>query len=1467
MYCEHFGLTLPPFNNTPDPRFFFNTPDHEEALASLQYAVEQRKGFVLVTGEVGSGKTLISRMLLARLNRHVRTAVITNTRLSAMDLLVAICREFEVEVREGASHSDLSHALQEFLLEQYSRDRLAVVILDEAQNLPMDSLEELRMLGNLEADDAKLLQVVILGQPELQEAFRHPSLRQTYQRIFRTFHLKALSAELTAGYIAHRLAVAGLREPGSVFLKGAVQAIYRHSEGIPRLINQICDNAMIAAYGETAGHIGADLIEEVIEQMMALNATRDQTRPASELVRATIGVSADGSGPGTNRDATLHELIARIAAMEDTLRRAGRTPDEPADTHADIGESTALIRSLVDRCSGLESELAALKSWRATAGECPADSEQVRRMHEDTATQLHAVSRWASDAQRELQQLLQRAEKAAGSIESRALVSVNEADRQTAQLAARAQKTLADVEAFTQSHQTRLNQVLTQSRTEIDAVRELRTQASDLYRKITVSHEESERRIRQVVQDATGALGRMQNQGDQFLTEARQQAESLQGQLRAMIDETRVKGDASVHRAAELLAQQHKEFDSARQHIDEFTANLAQRSAALDREAGDATEALKRQGHAAVEAIHAIRHRIEARADQVNKHTEEFAREIETRVETSKEKLDKLMRTAEDEVHQSCQSLKTARERVLSEAEQSRSQASLLLSQTQSLLNDTRDQCNQILGELRVRSEAQRVEFDRLWKTSEEEGSRTLSALNEALQRSRQSADQSRAELEAVIRKVGSELFNARSSLEGRLREHKSDLAKLSADADSLGANFRDRFEQTRHHLDGMLSRHRAETAARIGRISEESDAALSEAETAARRRVAGLNDELLGMAKGAERIGADLRNAIDQAERNADGCLARFDAATNGVQEELAAIIEANRMALREGRTQMTALTQQAKETVEKLQGESKTIVGSATSDTGRIARALAETIERAQHRADELGQRTGQLASSLETHLATTRRQVEESIAEADRVSLDLRRQGKSALSEVRECLTQMNERADVVRRELALMGEDIRTASASGVEQLERTGERVANHIDSMRESARADADAQHKRLAGLKQQVELSAEKMRQNAAALLDQVQTGTASLRQHADELLLQAQSGAEKLSESAAQILVQAQTTSDRLREQAETMLHKAETTVGQVRGEVQSLKTQLVADRETIEEQTTGARRELAEARSEAASIVTQASDISRQTQAEAEAMLRRAEDIQKKSESLLAMPRELIAEAQRQATAITQLSKKVATVVKQLAAQGGKAQAQKDLLDEVGEETDRKLSELRSHTERVGQLVGIIRQLYGAMDARIERLRGRLTQADDLFRTVPRELESLRSVLNDGDGDGLAVVAAASRGKARTGQIPRDALSQTEGLTTQPRRSAGGVITATASSAKAGTAVAEPRNAVPSAPGRRPATSAKTASTLGEIVQRNQKLNDWLNQMLAADIANAGTQQNPKNADAKKPNGRKP
>ncbi len=281
MYADFFGFRELPFNNTPDPRFFYSTPDHEEALASLIYAVTERKGFVLLTGEVGAGKTLVTRMMLRHFGCQIAFANINHAVASADDLMESICTELELPVDPRAGETQLVRTLHDYLLNQFAQNIPVVLLLDEAQNLPVEGFERLRMIGNLESDDAKLLQIAIVGQPELQRLFVTPELRQLRQRVFRSFHLPALSCDATEGYILHRLTVAcgdaeSLPE-NEIFTEDAVEAIYRAARGLPRVINTICDNALLSAYSGDLKTIDGAFIDSVVEQMMLV--VEDHSRP------------------------------------------------------------------------------------------------------------------------------------------------------------------------------------------------------------------------------------------------------------------------------------------------------------------------------------------------------------------------------------------------------------------------------------------------------------------------------------------------------------------------------------------------------------------------------------------------------------------------------------------------------------------------------------------------------------------------------------------------------------------------------------------------------------------------------------------------------------------------------------------------------------------------------------------------------------------------------------------------------------------------------------------------------------------------------------------------------------------------------------------------------------------------------------------------------------------------------------
>lgn len=247
MYAPYFHLSEPPFSIAPNPRYLYPSPQHQEALAHLLYGIGVGGGFVVLTGEVGTGKTTLCRCLLDQLPEDVDLALIFNPRLSPRELLASICDELHIAYPENrANLKQLIDLLNRHLLEVHARGRRTIVLIDEAQNLSFEVLEQIRLLTNLETNQAKLLQIILVGQPELGFLLARPNLRQLSQRICARFHLRPLNFRETAAYIRHRLAVSGGED--SLFSRPAIGEIYRRSGGIPRVINLICDRALLGAY-------------------------------------------------------------------------------------------------------------------------------------------------------------------------------------------------------------------------------------------------------------------------------------------------------------------------------------------------------------------------------------------------------------------------------------------------------------------------------------------------------------------------------------------------------------------------------------------------------------------------------------------------------------------------------------------------------------------------------------------------------------------------------------------------------------------------------------------------------------------------------------------------------------------------------------------------------------------------------------------------------------------------------------------------------------------------------------------------------------------------------------------------------------------------------------------------------------------------------------------------------------------
>lgn len=327
MYTEFFGLREKPFELLPNPKFLFLSKGHKKALSYLEYGIQERVGFTLLTGEVGSGKTTLLRNLLKELGERTTLSMVFNTRVDARQLLALINEDFGLAV-EGKDKVTLLRELNDFLVEENSNGRRPIVIIDEAQNLNAEALEEIRLLSNLEFDSFKMLQIVLVGQPELKELLARPELRQLRQRISVSCHLGPLDREETEAYIFHRLEVAGNR--AAVELSEEVlDGIYAFTTGGPRQINVICDFMLLAAFVESNRELTPDLLAEARKELSLL-APEKEPPPAPENNKKLSASSdlddisrqlvdfVDPQGKDSN---PLADFSRRLSALEDGLQK------------------------------------------------------------------------------------------------------------------------------------------------------------------------------------------------------------------------------------------------------------------------------------------------------------------------------------------------------------------------------------------------------------------------------------------------------------------------------------------------------------------------------------------------------------------------------------------------------------------------------------------------------------------------------------------------------------------------------------------------------------------------------------------------------------------------------------------------------------------------------------------------------------------------------------------------------------------------------------------------------------------------------------------------------------------------------------------------------------------------------------------------------------------------------------------
>ena len=387
MYAAYFGLKHEPFSIAPDPRYLFMSERHREALAHLVYGVGGGGGFVLLSGEIGTGKTTVCRLFLEQIPANCNVAYIFNPKLTVTELLQSVCDEFHITVQQkGASAptvKDYLDPLNEFLLQAHAAGRNNVLIIDEAQNLSAEVLEQLRLLTNLETRERKLLQIILIGQPELRSMLARPELEQLEQRVIARFHLDALTAEETEEYIEHRLQVAGLERP-SPFEPRALRRIHQLSRGVPRRINLLCDRALLGAFANSRATVDGATVDKAAAEVFGSPVAVPSARRRTAAVLGLGLVAGAGLFAAVNH-VVQEESAPGVAAKPEAVAAAQPQPSASAARPSPRAQNVVAATPALLRDSQ--------QAWRELAGAwkaAPVEGEACKALQKQ---QLHCFSR------------------------------------------------------------------------------------------------------------------------------------------------------------------------------------------------------------------------------------------------------------------------------------------------------------------------------------------------------------------------------------------------------------------------------------------------------------------------------------------------------------------------------------------------------------------------------------------------------------------------------------------------------------------------------------------------------------------------------------------------------------------------------------------------------------------------------------------------------------------------------------------------------------------------------------------------------------------------------------------------------------------------------------------------------------------------------------------------------------------
>ncbi|MBI5142843.1 MAG: AAA family ATPase [Nitrospirae bacterium] len=371
MYTDFFGLETKPFELVPNPDFLFQSRTHRRALLYLDYGIREKSGFILLTGEIGTGKTTLVRNLIRNVGRNITLAKVFNTRVTSDQLIAMINDDYGLDI-SGRDKTAMLRDLYNFLIAQYAAGYQTALIIDEAQNLDGNLLEEIRLLSNLETDNAKLIQIILVGQPELRRTLAHPRLRQLRQRISISANIMPLSRQEEEKYIFHRLEIAGNRN-AVTFAPGVLDYIHRSSRGTPRITNRICDFLLLTAFTERTKDITIDIAEEVIGELdIETVCWRDET-PWQTSSESTV-----------DKDFLIKQLYDRTSKLEDEIGAINRGRGASRGNASDVSRIPEETRNDNHSVVDSDRDVSSRYSEPVTAGKSPVE-DKMRRFEEEMA--------------------------------------------------------------------------------------------------------------------------------------------------------------------------------------------------------------------------------------------------------------------------------------------------------------------------------------------------------------------------------------------------------------------------------------------------------------------------------------------------------------------------------------------------------------------------------------------------------------------------------------------------------------------------------------------------------------------------------------------------------------------------------------------------------------------------------------------------------------------------------------------------------------------------------------------------------------------------------------------------------------------------------------------------------------------------------------------------------------------------